>query len=266
MRPPRLPFAARRIVAGSRRLTDGQKLVWLQLHALDRGDERGAWIGAVALSECVGRPVETVERQRKELQELGLLQGVQMARGKSASWYVLLPPGAVPESPRPVVDEVRILVGALDRHIAEVGSLVTPLPAQVGSLVTPPGVGGDPTRGSLVTPPLPLKRAESGVTGDPTPAAAVAPTSPPVLPPGGWGLAPPPPTAGRGVALATGKRQENGNGNGGQPTRVADDPLVRELTAGLSGSPGEPLASDSRAPREAVASSSRPVEQQHVGA
>ena len=56
-RPPRLPFACRRVVAGSRRLSDGQKLVWLELHALDR-DERGAWIGAVGLSERLGMPVK----------------------------------------------------------------------------------------------------------------------------------------------------------------------------------------------------------------
>lgn len=220
-RPPRLPFAARRVVTGSRRLTDGQKHVWLELHALDRGDERGAWIGAVALSERVGRPVETVERMRKELQHLGLLRRVDVARGKWAYWYAWLPCECVPESPRPSVGEVRICVAALDQQLAGVGSRVTPLPKATGSPGDPPNRAKRPTLGSPVTPPLPQERAESRVTGDPTIGGSFAPLLHP--------------KAGRSkdsnlevgdVAPATVERQENGTTGDG-------DALARELCAKL---------------------------------
>jgi hypothetical protein len=221
------------VILGSRRLTDGQKHVWLQLHALDRGDQRGAWVGAVALSECVGRPVETVERQRRELQELGLLQRVDVARGKGAYWYVRLPDECIPASRAPAVAEVRILVSALDQHLAGVGSPVTPpgRPEQERRDTTPP---------SPVTPPFPQERAERGVTGDPTPARGDAPPLPSPLKQVGENLQ----LQVGDVALAPGEKQENGNDSepGRGDSGLLDVAKLRALSRQFAKDEGKRLA------------------------
>ena len=117
---PHLGIEGAMVVKASIRLTDSQKLVWLETHTLEsvahrKGDWKGCFASAGVLAERLGKPSKTVESNRDQLKKLELLHCVRGRR--IAFWYPTLPPHCVPKSRMP--DEIFRCRVLLDEHITD---------------------------------------------------------------------------------------------------------------------------------------------------
>jgi hypothetical protein len=110
-RPPKLPFAATRVIKASRLLGAGQKLVWLEDWALD-GPE-GAWISGAHLAVRLGMSRQNVDQHRQHLQALGLHTVIARPGARTDGWRPTLPPACIPPL-RPTVEQVMRCAAALD--------------------------------------------------------------------------------------------------------------------------------------------------------
>lgn len=160
-RPAKPPFSAGRVVKQSLMLDDSLKMLWLE-HVALCGPE-GAYIGATALGQRIGKSREAIERGRRELMRLGLLIAGARGRGQTGTYFHTLPRECLPSSDRPTVAEVARLAERLDTHIRRVRSGVTLDTPDAGRYRT-----GDATLASSAPPPSRENRAQSGVTGAPT--------------------------------------------------------------------------------------------------
>jgi len=227
VRPPRLPFAASRVIRGSS-LEPGVKLTWLECQTFDRG-EAGAYISAASLARRLGVSQVTIERHRAALKASGLLQVESRGNGRTASWYCTLPAGCVP-SPRPEEQEVARLVAKLNRHLER-----TTLTAEGGPDDRPPSPdhrppSPDPTRNPLHDggAPSSVREVLAQSRREKCPPLHPAPKVGELLQPEVGEVLHPEVGA---VAHATSERPENGNR--GQPAGSGDDALARELKARL---------------------------------
>ncbi len=112
-RPPKLPFAATRVVKAARLLPWGAKAVWLEDYALDHGPE-GSWISAAHLAARVGLSKDNIERHRRRLAELGLYYVIRRPGARADGWVPTLPLFCVPVL-RPTVDQVMTCANQLDQ-------------------------------------------------------------------------------------------------------------------------------------------------------
>jgi hypothetical protein len=109
-----------RVVKASVRLNDAQKIVWLEIHALEsvahrKGDWRGCYANAEVLGGRLGKPTETVERIRRELLAHGLLY--KKPGRRIAFWYPAMPTYCIPTGHS--ADEIERCRVLLDDHIGE---------------------------------------------------------------------------------------------------------------------------------------------------
>ena len=111
-RPPRLPYPATRVIRAATAICWGQKAVWLEVYAFDRGD--GCFAAAVTLGARLGIAADTVESYRQHLALLGLLE---RHGTKAAKWFAKLPAACVPTGDRPTDREVSDLARELDRTL-----------------------------------------------------------------------------------------------------------------------------------------------------
>jgi hypothetical protein len=111
-RPPKLPFAATRVLKASGLLSPGAKLVWLEDSALDQGPE-GAWISATHLAQRLGLSKDAVERYRRGLHTLGVYHVIRRQGARSDGWRPTLPPECLPPL-RPTPDQVLACAARLD--------------------------------------------------------------------------------------------------------------------------------------------------------
>lgn len=116
----RLAFAAARVVMGSKVLSLGEKIVWLEDRALDFGPE-GAYIANAAFERRWGGGLTaaTIGEYRRRLKVYGLHESVPRPGAKSLGWISTLPAGCLPRSSRPTDEEIEQLAVSLDAHIRE---------------------------------------------------------------------------------------------------------------------------------------------------
>lgn len=117
-RSTKLPFSATRVLKASRELSLGEKIVWLEDHALDLGPE-GAFLASGPFARRWGLSVSpaTVEEYRRRLRAYGLHEQVPRPGARSVGWVATLPPQCVPRSSRPTDEEVEQLAALLDAHV-----------------------------------------------------------------------------------------------------------------------------------------------------
>jgi hypothetical protein len=111
-----LPWTAARVVKASNAVTSGQKLVWLEIYASDR-DERRCFGSASWLAKRLGMGIENVEKARRELKVVGLLDSAPpCATGprRTATWWPELPKCCSPSSRNPTDDEIVTMAEVLD--------------------------------------------------------------------------------------------------------------------------------------------------------
>lgn len=94
-RPDHLQYSAFRVVKASRELSSGAKLVWGEIHGLDKGPE-GCYMGAGRLADRLGMGRDNVEEHRRDLESLGLLTSRSHPGRRTKSWYPTLPPDCIP--------------------------------------------------------------------------------------------------------------------------------------------------------------------------
>lgn len=119
-RPARLPMSHTFVVWASRPdrggLTLGEKVIWYQSWALDRGPE-GCYMGAASLAERLGMEVRSVEQLRYRLRKLGLLASFARPGARQPGWVALLPGSCCPTSPQAAGKEAARLAEELDRYL-----------------------------------------------------------------------------------------------------------------------------------------------------
>lgn len=98
-------------------VASGKLLCWLETYAIDESDE-GAYLSAAQMAERLGMAAETVEGYRRELLADGLLEKLPSRRGARSGWRCTLPADCIPSSPRPRIDELKLLAGRLAASIA----------------------------------------------------------------------------------------------------------------------------------------------------
>lgn len=135
-RPAKLPFNASWVVEASRRLSWGEKAVWLKCHALQgpEGDHLTAAQEAVRL----GLTEETVQTYRQRLRKLGLLvsrprPGAKKTRG----WFAVLPLECIPRGRIDFPAGLIALASQLDAAIVRADALSDRTPTigpEVGSV------------------------------------------------------------------------------------------------------------------------------------
>jgi hypothetical protein len=118
--PARPSWAGARVMKASQALTSGQKLVWLELWALDHGPER-AFVSAARLAERLGMSVDNVEKARRQLRSLRLLASGPRPSGRGVTWWATLPADCLPSS-RPSDAAIMELAGRLDARIEGQGT------------------------------------------------------------------------------------------------------------------------------------------------
>jgi hypothetical protein len=145
-------------------------VVWLEIYALDR-DARRCFASASHLGECLGKPMNTIERVRRELKDDGLL--FTAGAGRGATWWPELPARFIPRQRNPTVADVVTVAAELDGWI-RIGrqDRLPPNGKGVTGDANPPPQRAH-QRASPVMP-LPEKR---GVTGDAIQAPASSPAS-----------------------------------------------------------------------------------------
>lgn len=214
----KLPFSATRVLRASKELSAAEKLVWLEIHALDRSPA-GAWIGADALACRLGMHRDTVKGHRDTLKAIGLLSVLQQKRGESGGWLCHLPCECAPSGRRVDPDEVEERAAALDAHIRRHRGSLTPTP---GSKWGSPGTEQTPTaRVGVGAEPPPLPAQTRGNRGGPE-----TPTNAPPLHPSILQLervephpSPPPSPAAKAFSFADAheRPERTEHGNTGQP-------------------------------------------------
>lgn len=118
-RPLRQPFTATYVVKASRALSAGEKLVWLELHQLDRGPD-GCWLTPAQLGERLGLSAATVESYRARLSHLGLACCVKRPDAVNRfGWIALLPTSCAPHTARIAGPQAQQLAHVLDGFIRE---------------------------------------------------------------------------------------------------------------------------------------------------
>jgi hypothetical protein len=110
------PFQATRVLRASLELTPAMKMVWLELYWLDNGPE-GAYIGAEPLAHRVGQGRDNVEKIRRELAALGLLDTRKGRGRRTASWWPTMPAQFIPHETRPQDREVFQAAQELDEYL-----------------------------------------------------------------------------------------------------------------------------------------------------
>lgn len=117
-RPTKLSFAAARVVMAAGSLSLGEKLVWLDDRALDRGPE-GTWLSAEAFARRWGRSLSraTVEEYRRRLVQLALHVKIPRPGARAPGWVATLPLHCVPRSDQPADEEVARCAAFLDAHV-----------------------------------------------------------------------------------------------------------------------------------------------------
>lgn len=181
-RPPSLPFCASRVVKALRALTAAQKLVWLELFWMGNESAEGAYLGAGKLADRLGMSRETVERSRRELRAMSLLETGAWKEGQ-LTYFTVLPQACVPTSQKPSADQVLECAHRLDAQLSGVtgdarGTRTGYVgDANVASPARRSGVTRDGKRrahdatgpervASLVTPVLAQLGGIDGVTGE----------------------------------------------------------------------------------------------------
>ena len=181
-RPPKPSFGAFRVVKASTVLTDKQKMVWMELYALDQGDEVGCFIGATGLAERLGRSVASVEKRRRELVALGLLATETKPGRRTASWYVVVPTPCVPASDKPAPGDITMLRDRLDAVLSGRVQKKEMAPDLVAGFHGKRQEVAPPTEPVTETPAVDTGTPADGLTGTPvvrvafgngTPAGAV---------------------------------------------------------------------------------------------
>lgn len=189
-RPPKPPFIASRVLKALpvRVLSQGKKLVWLEIYGLDQGHPDGCYIGATPLARRLGVSTDQVEQDRRELQRLGLLRTVTRPGKRTASWYVVLPPECWPADDRPKDADLLICAETLARMLTQPAEQTQPvqrfkIPATggAGSAGSPSSIQGTGVAGSAG------RSGESVPTGGVSSASTSAPAeqAPPVSTPTG---------------------------------------------------------------------------------
>ena len=110
---PKLPFAATRVLKASGRLGATEKLVWLEMYALDNTD-LGCYAKAVVLGDRLGKREGTIENVRLKLTRYGLLKSIR--RTGITSWYPTMPADCIPNTARPTPDDIQRLAAIFDTH------------------------------------------------------------------------------------------------------------------------------------------------------
>lgn len=118
-RPDKPRFAATRVIKGSRVLTAGEKLVWLEDYALDLGPE-GAWLAPDKMGERLGMKLRTIEDYRQRLANAGLHESAPRPGAKSKSWFAVLPVQFVPNE-RPGEEDVNHIIRLFDDYLRDRG-------------------------------------------------------------------------------------------------------------------------------------------------
>ena len=119
-RPTKPPYpASGRVVKACHMLGDELKILWLEHVVLDRTE--GAYISAEHMAQRLGKSKDSIERGRRELLRVGLLQKGQRARGQTGTWYPVLPAACIP-SARPTPADISGLANRLDDHIRAIRS------------------------------------------------------------------------------------------------------------------------------------------------
>lgn len=126
-RPSHLPWCCTLVIRASRVLTLGEKCIWEDFRAFDRGDPDACYIGAQSLSERWGNDftVATIEAFRARLGRLGLLTRIRRPEG-GFGFIALLPAHCIPNEviigkmrPACRAPEAKQLASFLDDHIRE---------------------------------------------------------------------------------------------------------------------------------------------------
>jgi hypothetical protein len=170
----RLPWPAARVVKASQELSDGQKLVWLEVYALDN-DARRCFASAAHLSQLLGKPLDTVERIRRELKDDGLLGTAGAGRG--ANWWPEMPARFIPAPRAPTVADILAVADSFDGWLRIRRQERLPLTGKgVTSDAIPPKTRA-PGKAPPMTPFSPGAGPGKGVTSDAIPTDASSPAS-----------------------------------------------------------------------------------------
>lgn len=207
-RPAKLPYpAAGRVVKACRMLNEERKLEWLEHVTLDNGE--GAYISAEHMGQRLGKSRDTIERGRRELAQLGLLAIGQRERGKTGTYYPVLPKRCIP-NPRPSPAEIGRLADLLDEHIRAVRSGEAPEAGLSSDDIRPHGgvryftaaeLDREPARVAALAPPFPhiiaARQPQSFAAPQPHSCAAVSEKFQPSNRAQSGGIAVPPPSLAR---------------------------------------------------------------------
>lgn len=118
-RPPKLPFAAARVLKASQELSAFLKLLWGEMYGFDKGGAKGCYAGPRTLAERLGVQPGTVEDARRELVRVRLLAYQEVPRQRTRSWYPVVPPDCIPTSSRPTPADISSCAGRLDGFIRQ---------------------------------------------------------------------------------------------------------------------------------------------------
>jgi hypothetical protein len=166
-----LAFAAARVIKASEELSDSQKLVWLEIYRLDQRSDR-CFASAAHLGQILGKPLNTIERVRRELKDDGLL-GTAGSGRHGACWWPELPTRFIPAKREPSVADVVGMAKELDGWL-RVGR--HDRAAVNGKGVASDAIhGADPPQGKA--PPVTPFDRKKGVASDAISAGAASPAS-----------------------------------------------------------------------------------------
>ncbi len=94
------PWHCARVIKACRALTDGEKLVWLEILGLWNGPE-GCYMGAGPLARRLGWSPDGIEKARRRLVTCGLLVSALSPGRRTASWWAILPEAVRPSATKP---------------------------------------------------------------------------------------------------------------------------------------------------------------------
>lgn len=218
------------VVTRARLLPASLKLLWINDYYLDQGPD-GSFMSAPMMADRIGLSASTVEKGRRLLRHLELLEW-KPGRGRGDHWFPVLPREAAPREPREArLDVLQRLQLALDAHIRVRSDA---LPVSFFSFrewisQTHRAEWGRPTAPGGAGPPSPV--------GQTHPLLPDRPTAP-----------------GGASAPVTGGASRNGGGRGGRSTlppsgRRVSSPSetgTGEETVLTNGTPGEKRAREKR--------------------
>lgn len=127
------PYSHARVVKACSELSDINKLVWLEHYGL-ANTSGGCTASAVSIGGLLGRGHATIERSRRELKRVGLLDDDKRGVGYTRSWWPELPAQCRPRGTHLDPDELVRLGKLLDEHIRRVPrDAVEPKPDEAAS-------------------------------------------------------------------------------------------------------------------------------------